>query len=157
VQRSSRYLNRWNLQGQELAFPTAVPAESERPILIVEDDDDSRAYLETVLQIEGYRVATAANGEEALAVARQEHPRLILLDLMMPQMDGFAFRAAQLRDPTLAKIPVILTSAVEDDAAIARLGLLGEVRKPIDVDTLLEQVALYCERVRPPGDHDPGR
>jgi CheY-like chemotaxis protein len=81
-----------------------------------------------------YRVATAANGEEALAVARQEHPRLILLDLMMPQMDGFAFRAAQLRDPTLAKIPVILTSAVEDDAAIARLGLLGEVRKPIDVD-----------------------
>ena len=58
---------------------------------------------------------------------------------MMPQMDGFAFRAARLRDPTLAKIPAILTSAVEDDAAIARLGLLGEVRKPVDVDKLLNR------------------
>jgi len=102
VQRSSRYLNRWNLQGKGLAFPTAVPAESERPILIV-DDDDSRAYLETVLQIEGYRVATAANGEEALAVARQEHPRPILLDLMMPQMDGFAFALLSCAIPHLPR------------------------------------------------------
>jgi CheY-like chemotaxis protein len=129
-------------------------ADSERPILIVEDDDDSRAFVATVLRLEGYLVATAANGEEALTVARQEHPRLILLDLMMPRMDGFAFRAAQLRDPQLANIPVILTSALEDEA-LARLGPMAEVRKPLNVDKLLEHVALYCERVRPPAPRRP--
>jgi CheY-like chemotaxis protein len=123
---------------------------SPRPILIVEDDDDSRAFMVTVLEIEGYRVVTAANGDEALTAARQEHPRLILLDLMMPRLDGFGFRAAQLRDPQLANIPVILVSALEDDGALARLGPIAEVPKPINVAKLLEQVALFCERVTAP-------
>ena len=125
--------------------------DAERPILIVEDDDDSREFLATLLRTEGYLVVTAANGEEALAVARKHRPRLILLDLMMPGMDGFAFRAAQLRTPELANMPVILISGLEDESQIARrIGPLAEVRKPVNVDRLLEQVALYCERIKPP-------
>jgi CheY-like chemotaxis protein len=126
-------------------------ADPDRPILIVEDDDDSRAFLATFLRAEGYSVTTAANGEEALAVALQQHPRLILLDLMMPGMDGFAFRGAQLRSPEVANIPVILISGLDDDAQIARrIGPMAEVPKPINTDKLLEQVALFCERVSTP-------
>lgn len=121
---------------------------SERPILIVDDDADSRGFLATLLRTHGYPVTTATNGEEALAVARHARPCLILLDLMMPGMDGFAFRAAQLRTPEFANTPVILISALDDEAQVARrIGPMAEVRKPINVDALLEQVALYCERV----------
>ena len=130
--------------------------DSERPILVVEDDEDSREFLATFLRAQGYLVTTAANGEEALTKARQKHPRLILLDLMMPGMDGFAFRAAQLRSPEVANIPVILISGLEDDTQIARrLGPMAEVPKPINIDRLLEQVALSCERVSIPDQRRP--
>ena len=79
-------------------------------VLVVDDDLDSRTLLEMALAEEGYAVLVAANGAEALTVARQSHPIVILLDLAMPVMDGFAFRAAQLRDPQLAGIPVICVS-----------------------------------------------
>lgn len=135
-------------RGQASCSTGCMP-EHPRPILIVEDDPESRDFLVTLLTLEGYRVAAAANGEEALALARDERPGLILLDLGMPQMDGFAFRRAQLDDPMLANTPVILTSALNDESQIARrIGPMGAVPKPINIDTLLEQVALYCERVR---------
>ena len=102
----------------------------------------------TILRVEGYPVTGAGDGEEALEVARAVHPCLILLDLMMPVIDGFQFRAAQLQSPELANTPVILISALDDDAQIARrIGPMNELRKPIDVDKLLAVVALYCERV----------
>ena len=118
--------------------------DAERPILIVEDDPSTRVFLAELLQSHGYSVMTATDGEQALTLARDRSPSLILLDLQMPGMDGFAFRAAQQRSPALANTPVIIISGLDDEVQVARrIGPLAEVRKPIDVDALLEQVALY--------------
>jgi CheY-like chemotaxis protein len=85
-------------------------------ILIVEDESRIRAVLTEILEDEGYPVASARNGLEALTYLRQQadRPHLILLDLGMPVMTGWEFRAEQQRDPTLAGIPVIVMSALPD-------------------------------------------
>lgn len=115
-------------------------------VLIVEDDFDVRDTLGMTLEAEGYRVEGAANGQEAIErLQRADPPCLILLDLMMPVMDGWEFRAAQLRDPTLARIPVVVISA---DGSVARkasaLGVAGYLRKPLDFDALLQTVRRHC-------------
>ena len=122
-------------------------SDQRRPVLVVDDDAASREGLITILRVEGYPATGAADGEEALEVARAVNPCLILLDLMMPVIDGFQFRAAQLQNPELANTPVVLISALDDEAQIARrIGPMNELPKPIDVDALLAVVALYCER-----------
>jgi CheY-like chemotaxis protein len=85
-------------------------------VLVVEDDEDIRESLAQVLRDEGYAVAAAANGREALAQLRSDEPRpdIILLDLMMPVMDGWQFRVAQQEDPQLAAIPVVILTALSD-------------------------------------------
>ena len=89
----------------------AVGGERNR-ILVVEDDGDVREALVQLLEFEGYRVTSATNGRDAIDQLRAgAAPNLILLDLMMPVMDGPQFRAAQLGDPGLAAIPVIVLSA----------------------------------------------
>lgn len=114
------------------------------PILIVEDDPDVRASLVEVLEDEGYRVETASDGAEALDYLRgapDELPRLILLDMMMPKMDGFEFRAAQSSDTLLSRIPVAVVTA--DDQAgrrAAALGANGYLRKPVQLVDLLALV-----------------
>jgi CheY-like chemotaxis protein len=118
--------------------------KATRPVLIVDDDADSRAFLGMVLQMIGCRVVVAADGEEALALARDHQPCLILLDLMMPGMDGFSFREEQLRTPELAGIPVILISALREEQVQGRLGKVPAVAKPIDLDELLSKVAAVC-------------
>jgi CheY-like chemotaxis protein len=109
-------------------------------ILVVEDDFDIRDILTEILRDEGYRVGAAANGQEALdCLNGGDLPSLILLDLMMPVMNGWQFRAAQLSDPRLAGIPVIVISAdtsVQDKAAV--LGAAHVLTKPIQLDRLLE-------------------
>src|SRR5947207_15447872 len=81
-------------------------------ILIVEDDFDIREALTQILEDEGFQVRCASNGREALEVATSgPAPRLILLDLMMPVMNGWQFRAEQLKDPRLAEVPVLVISA----------------------------------------------
>ena len=123
-------------------------SDQRRPVLVVDDDAASREGLITILRVEGYPATGAADGEEALEVAQAVHPCLILLDLMMPVIDGFQFRTAQLQNPELANTPVVLISALDDEAQIARrIGPMNELPKPIDVDELLAVVALYCERV----------
>lgn len=115
-------------------------------ILVVEDDQDVRESTAMILEAAGYRVVVAAHGEEALHRLRSSRPCcLILLDLYMPVMNGWAFRAEQLRDATLASIPVVVVSA---DGAVAQraadLGAAGYVGKPIDFDRLLAVVAAHC-------------
>jgi CheY-like chemotaxis protein len=115
-------------------------------ILIVEDDQDVRESTAMILEAAGYSVVTAAHGEEALRQLRSSAPCcLILLDLYMPVMNGWAFRAEQLRDPNLASIPVVVVSA---DGAVgqraADLGARGYVGKPIDFDRLLALVGAHC-------------
>lgn len=111
------------------------------PVLVVDDDPDSRTLLELALSSEGYPVVSAANGAEALVMARRFHPNLILLDLAMPVMDGFAFRAAQLQDPELADIPVICVSGRHDANQAARdLKCAGCVSKPFALDEIVTRV-----------------
>lgn len=112
-------------------------------ILVVDDDADVRAAVADALAETGYRVAEAANGRQALNVLRGDaKPDAILLDLMMPVMDGWAFRREQQKDEALAVIPVVIFTAygVPKDAA-AQLGAAGVLRKPPSLTELLAAVA----------------
>jgi CheY-like chemotaxis protein len=110
-------------------------------ILVVDDDSDSRTLLEMVLATSGYAVETAANGSDALVSARRHRPNLILLDLAMPVMDGFAFRAEQLRDANLSGIPVICVSGRHDAVRVSRrMQVAGCIPKPFDLQVVIEQV-----------------
>ncbi len=85
--------------------------QSARRVLVVDDDRAIRGFVAEVLQDEGYDVKTASDGSEALAVSREWRPDLIVLDLMMPNMDGWTFRARQRQVDALADVPVVVTSA----------------------------------------------
>jgi CheY-like chemotaxis protein len=118
-------------------------------ILVIDDDPDIRASLTEILGGEGYRVAGARNGREALDyLKRRTRPSLILLDMMMPDMDGWRFRREQQKLPELASIPVVILSAHGDvrDAALV-LGAADYLRKPLQVDSLLEIAERYCRPV----------
>jgi two-component system, chemotaxis family, chemotaxis protein CheY len=110
-----------------------------RSVLLVEDDLDVRETLAEVLTMEGHVVATARDGVEALQVARQRPPDLILLDLMMPRMTGWEFRAVQRVDPVLSSIPVVVVSACSHELA-AELDATAYLPKPFDLDKLLALV-----------------
>jgi CheY-like chemotaxis protein len=121
-------------------------ASPNRQILLVDDDGLTRSALAMVLDADGYAIREAANGEEALRLlAHGPPPCLILLDLIMPVMDGCAFRARQLRDPALADIPVVVFSAAPDvSRRAAALGVAESLQKPIDPELLLDAVRRYC-------------
>lgn len=113
-------------------------------VFIVEDDGDTREMLGRFLELEGYRVETAANG--LLALERLNAgvgACVILLDLMMPVMDGWQFRQAQIRDAALANIPVIVVSAAGRDR-LDRIQADAYLSKPVDLDELLGKVTQFC-------------
>src|SRR3954466_14273319 len=115
-------------------------------VLIVEDDPDIREDLAELLRSRGYEVATARNGREALDALRDgEHPRVILLDLMMPVMNGWDFRTQMLQDAALAPIPVVLLSGAADvQQHAAALHAADFVTKPIKLERLYAALACYC-------------
>jgi two-component system chemotaxis response regulator CheY len=107
-----------------------------REILVVDDDPDIRDGLAEALTSEGYTVRTAADGEDALRQLRARAADLILLDLMMPVMDGWAFRAAQKRRPEIARIPLLVVTASGAEFSDADAVL----RKPFELTDLLRLV-----------------
>jgi CheY-like chemotaxis protein len=114
-------------------------------ILVVEDDPDVLRLMVTMLTEEGYRVATAEDGEAGLNVARRTRPDLIVLDLMLPRMNALQFRAVQRRDPVLCDVPVICLSGASHAATIAlELGTEDCLSKPIDLDAFLSVVRRHC-------------
>jgi CheY-like chemotaxis protein len=120
-----------------------------RSILVVDDDPDIREAISSALSDEGYQVTGASNGREALAHLRgQTRPSLILLDMMMPEMDGWRFRLELKKLPELASIPVVILSAHGNvrDAALA-LGAADYLRKPLRLDSLLEIAERYCRPI----------
>jgi CheY-like chemotaxis protein len=113
-------------------------------VFIVEDDVDTREMLGRFLELEGYHVESAANGKAALERLDAGAPAcVILLDLMMPVMDGWEFRRAQVQHAALADIPVIVVSAAGRDR-IQQIDANSYLCKPVDLDELLEQVTQYC-------------
>jgi CheY-like chemotaxis protein len=116
------------------------------PVLIVEDDADLREMMAQLLSLEGYRTQTVANGVEALDVLqRGDRPDLILLDLMMPVMDGWEFRRRQIQDPRIADVPVVVLSALDPSRAVDLAGA-AFLKKPLDFDRLLDLVRRFCLR-----------
>jgi CheY-like chemotaxis protein len=114
-------------------------------VLIVDDDLDIREALLDVLADHGYVAKAVANGREALdCLQAGARPCLILLDLMMPVMNGTQFRAAQLSDPALRDLPVLLISAGNDIEQRGAALAAETMRKPIDLPRLLEVVARHC-------------
>jgi len=116
-------------------------------ILLVEDDLDIRIDLADLLRNEGYQVATAGNGQEALdwLHADGNQANLILLDLMMPVMNGWDFRGHQLEEPDLSDVPVVLLSGAGDVARHAMaLQAAGYLIKPLRLESLLRIVSRLC-------------
>lgn len=118
-------------------------------VLVVDDDEDIRESLIGCLEDEGYRPIGAANGKQALDLLAglDRLPCVIVLDLMMPIMDGRGFREEQLRTPTLAGIPVVMISAfAPDPSAIARdLKIDDYLSKPVDPTVFLQLIRRRCQ------------
>lgn len=113
-------------------------------VLVVEDDIEIRELLAEMLADAGYRVSVASNGAEALARLAEERPSLVILDLMMPVMDGWTLRARMLSDPSLADIPVIVVSGAADlPRATASLAAARVLAKPVRWPTLLAAVRAH--------------
>jgi CheY-like chemotaxis protein len=113
-------------------------ARAGKSVLVIEDDQAIRSLLVDVLVDDGYEVRDASDGEEALAVLEGWQPDLIILDQLMPRMDGTAFRAEQLSRPHLAAIPTLLLSAIRDLPEQARdLEVEATMPKPFNLDELL--------------------
>jgi CheY-like chemotaxis protein len=121
-------------------------------ILIVDDDAGIRQLITLFLEHKGYQAASVANGQEALDHLRNSRAELILLDLMMPVMNGVEFRHAQQQDPRLAAIPVVVMSAAENITTQApQLTADSYLPKPIDFDTLSALVEQHCSQGRQRG------
>jgi CheY-like chemotaxis protein len=119
-------------------------AADANTVLVVEDEEEARTSLVQILEFEGFGVVGFSNGAEALEyLAQSGQPCLIVMDIRMPVMDGPQLRSTMLRDPRLAKIPVIVVTALEPSAA-AGLSALRVFRKPLDVDALVSVVRQHC-------------
>ena len=113
-------------------------------ILVVEDEDESRQVLMQILELEGFKAVGACNGVEAMDYLHtSDLPCLIIFDLLMPVMNGRQFRAALLQVADLAKIPVVVVSAL-DSSTVSDLGVVRALRKPLDIDALVRIVRENC-------------
>jgi CheY-like chemotaxis protein len=112
-------------------------------VLVVDDDDDIRQSMAEALTDAGYAVATAAHGGEALADMRSRPPCIVVLDLMMPVVDGWAVLREMQNDPALLNVPVCVVSAVANRAPTGVDCVLG---KPVSLDRLLAVVESSCGR-----------
>lgn len=113
-------------------------------VLVVEDDDDIRNAIVDLLETEGYCTYSAINGKDALdKLSTIDKPCLVLLDMMMPIMNGRQFLDEVMKDSSLAPLPVLIVSAVADKTNTE--GSVGFLKKPIDIDTVLNVVAQYCK------------
>ena len=121
---------------------------TRRKVLVVEDNEDIRDAVAVSLEDAGYDVSVAANGAIAIDALRESNdlPCLILLDLMMPVMDGVQFLQEMRSDPRLSALPVVVITA--DGSAITKataLGTHGGLRKPVRLNELLSTVSKYCQ------------
>ncbi len=128
----------------------------EKKILVVDDDPDILDVLTMILESQGYLVVTARDGIEALANLKAEKPDLMILDLLMPKMDGFAV-CKELQDPRWSQyrdIPILILTSVREEASRRRyeletgleLDVDDYVEKPMSPDVLLERVGKFIKK-----------
>jgi CheY-like chemotaxis protein len=119
-----------------------------RAVLVVDDEFGVAEVLQAILEDEGYRVVTAINGKQGMARLAEGPPDIVLLDFMMPIMDGAAMLAAMKADPDYAPIPVVMMSSLSEDViAESATGYVGFIRKPF----LMKQVVETIARLLPGG------
>ena len=115
------------------------------PILVVEDNPNVLELLEITLRFKGYPVVTAQNGQEALEKIAKERPALVITDILMPKMDGYALAHALQKNPLTLQIPIVFISATyvtqEDRQFALNLGAVRFIEKPIDTEDFLLTVA----------------
>lgn len=133
------------------------------PLLVVEDFPNILELLEITLKFKGYPVVTARNGQEALDYIRHEHPALVITDILMPRLDGFALVQKLRADPRTNQIPIIFLSATyitpEDKDFAMRLGAARFLEKPVDTEefllTVAEVLTMGPPKIPPPmGERD---
>lgn len=126
--------------------------DTRKQILVIEDDKDILEVLKDLLESEGYQVVTAENGQEGLdrLNAARSLPGLILVDLMMPIMDGFQFREQQKQHPKYKHIPVVVMSADgQVEQRKERVGVRVFLKKPLDMDVVLKTISFQYEKNSP--------
>ena len=109
-------------------------------VLVVEDDEEVRESYVTVLEQEGFDVIAVSDGEQGLLAAAARRPDVILLDLMMPEMDGFTFRQRQQAAPDIASVPIVVVTAYGSPGLAVGMGAAAFVQKPPSVNDLLRAI-----------------
>ena len=132
--------------GEPLPARPGADAAAQRAVLVVDDDAAARDVLSRILASEGYKVYTAADGEQALHIASEVRPMAITLDVLMPRMDGWSVLARLQADLELRAIPVIVISIVSDRTLGAALGAAAYLQKPVQREQLV--AALLSQRPR---------
>lgn len=122
-----------------------IPIRMSKRILVVEDDNSIRELLVELLQSEGYEVAAAVNGLEGIKYLQANgNPDLILIDLMMPIMDGYTFRTEQMKNTEWSKVPVVVMSAEANaKEKMKNFGITAFLSKPVELDTILKTVERF--------------
>jgi DNA-binding response OmpR family regulator len=125
---------------RQLRERVATHQPRDKSVLVVDDDINIRSLLQQELTEAGYRVRLAEDGRKALALIREETPGLVILDVMMPEMNGFDVAAVLKNDPATMEIPIIILSILEDKERGFRLGVDRYLTKPIDTTSLFQEV-----------------
>ncbi len=130
----------------QVTITTPRTTEHQPRILVVDDDPNIRELLTQEFTEAGYRISVAGNGREAVAEVRRERPDLVVLDVMMPEMNGFDVAAVLKNDPETMDIPIVILSIVQDRERGFRLGVDRYLTKPIDTDLLFREVGALLEQ-----------
>jgi CheY-like chemotaxis protein len=146
-----------SLDQQQLlqAVARSLADSAKQRVLVVEDDPSTRELLSAALGKRQFEVLTAGDGKRGLAMAREERPGLILLDLRLPSMDGFEVLQVLKRDPETAAIPVIAMTGSEGlkvgaRARVLALGAADFVTKPFDLDMLIQEIQIFIQQEASP-------
>jgi CheY-like chemotaxis protein len=131
---------------QRVELSQGVEKNTQATILVVDDDDGIRSLLKQELTEIGYLVDEASNGKEAVAKIRSNRPDLVILDVMMPEMNGFDVAAILKNDPGTMDIPIIILSIVQDKLRGFRIGVDRYLTKPIDTDLLFSEIGHLLEQ-----------
>ncbi len=122
--------------------------DDKKTVLIIDDSNTNVVLLEAILSTKGYRAITALSVKEAMTILQKSRPDLILLDLLMPEISGFDFLEKVRLQNELSDIPVIVVSALTDEANIKKtrnLGAIEFIEKPVDINGLVEKVQITLE------------
>lgn len=125
----------------------------KQKILVIEDNEQNLYLITFILEKGGYLVLQARDGREGIEMASQTNPILILLDIQLPRMDGYAVARALRSDPKLAEVPIVAVTSyamVGDKEQVLAAGCTGYIEKPINPETFMAEVEQHL--TAPPSD-----